>query len=124
MLELEIPGDSNQGSHNKRLHWRSVANIRKKWRQKAFLSASLVWGDAPPLAGRVRVSFIVRRGRRLDPDNAASSICLKAVLDGIVEAGLLEDDTLLHCERGDVTQETGKEYKLRPSLVVRLEPVE
>ena len=71
----------------------------------------------------MRISFVIRRGRRLDADNAASSTALKAALDGIVEAGLLKDDSLLYCERGDVMQETGKQYRLRPEVVVILEPV-
>jgi hypothetical protein len=72
----------------------------------------------------VRVSFVLRRGRRLDPDNAASTQALKVILDSVVGAGLLKDDSLLYCTRGEVTQETGKQYKLHPNVIVRLEEIE
>lgn len=126
MIELSVAGDSNELSHNKRLHWRSVAKLRKEWKDRARAVAfhALSQGSIDRPVGRVEVSFIVRRGRRLDSDNACSSLALKAILDGLVEAGLLGGDTLLHCERGDVLQETEKAYKLHPEVVVRLVRIE
>src|SRR5438045_1127925 len=125
-FSFTIPGDSNCLSPNKRLHWRAEAALKKRWRSYAFLEVSdaLNRGAVQPFTGRVRVSFVIRRGRKIDPDNAASSKALKNALDGAVEAGLIADDSLMFCERGDVTQETDKRYRERPELQVIFEGIE
>jgi hypothetical protein len=125
MIEVEISGDANNLSPNKRLnHW-AVSHRKAKWRGHSKLVAeSLITRADPRPLGRVRISFVVRRARRLDPDNAASSQALKAIVDGFRDAGLLKDDTADYCERGSVTQEIGKQYKLCPSVIVRLEACE
>jgi len=123
VITFEVFGDANELSWNKRSHWRKVHSLKKQWRERARLSLALTPG-VEPVQGRVRVSYILRRGRRLDPDNAASTGVLKVLLDSIVEAGLLKDDTLLYCTRGEVTQEVGKQYRECPSVVVILEEIE
>lgn len=126
MIELEVAGDSNNLGPNKKHHWRSRNRLLQQWREKAHVIArnEMNRGLAKPPQSRVQISFTVRRGRRLDPDNAASSLALKGIVDGLRDAGLLADDTAKYCERGAVLQEISKEYKQRPSVVVRLEPLD
>ncbi len=123
---FQIPGDANLLSPNARMHWRSEAALKKRWRSLAFLevASALNSGAMKPFHGRVSVSFVVRRGRKVDADNASSSGALKALLDGVVEAGLIADDSLLFCERGSVTQETNRKYKERPEVLVTVEEIE
>src|SRR5688572_19386042 len=93
-LTLIISGDSNEGSHNKRTHWRAAAKMKQRWRTKARLLAIAAWGSRAPMRGIVRVTFVVRRPRFLDPDNARSSSCLKCAIDSMVDAGILRGDTV------------------------------
>lgn len=122
MIEVVIPGDAAELSPNRRLHWRTYANLKKKWRTSARLVGQNLWGGKEPLDGLMQVSYIIRRARRLDPDNAASSGALKHILDGLVDAGLLVGDTAKHTIRGEVRQETGKQYKGKEEVVVIISP--
>jgi Holliday junction resolvase RusA-like endonuclease len=115
---LVIPGDSNLLGANKRSHWRKEHKLKQQWKQNAFLIASLAW-DGEPLQGMVRISYIIRRPRLLDPDNAMSSKALKAAVDGIVEAGLLRGDTVKLVTIGYVRQEKAKE----PEVEIILEEI-
>lgn len=77
-------------------HWPGVA-AAKAQRHTA-------WGDAinqkptgwEPITGKVsmRVAFAYPKGRRL-PDLDASISAAKAMIDGIVDAGILADDRLI-----------------------------
>lgn len=120
-VRLVVPGDSNELGANKRLHWRAEHRLKQKWLENTYTLAlvALRTGKAWPLGGKVRVSFIVRRPRLLDPDNAMSSRALKAVLDGIVAVGILQGDTSTHIEIGSVTQEKAKE----PEVEIILEEI-
>lgn len=48
---------------------------------------------------RVTATFFFKNNRRRDPDNAMGAI--KAVYDGIVDAGLVVDDDAKHMKRGE-----------------------
>jgi len=75
---------------NDRRNWRAKAALVRQWRalgRKAATEAAV-----PPL-DRVQVTARVHRtrGGRFDPSNWADTA--KAVLDGIVDARVLEDDS-------------------------------
>lgn len=106
LLRIVVPGDSNNLSHNKRLHWRVQHRLKQQWLEKMMWAARLA--GVEPFRGRVRISFVIRRPRLLDPDNARSSSALKAGLDGLVAAGLIKDDSCAFIELGDVRQEKAK----------------
>lgn len=118
---LVIGGDSNRLGPNSRINRQGRARIVKEWRTRARLVAQnmLNSGEARPLRGVALISFVLRRGRFLDPDNARSSACLKAIIDGIVDAGLIRGDTVELVRAGEVAQETG--WRRRPEVVVLLE---
>lgn len=119
MIEFAIAGDCAELSLNKRLFYLKRARLNRKWRETAsLLYRSNGHGE---FAGKVRVSFVLRRGRRLDPHNAMSTGAIKAVLDGLVDAGMVPDDTDQYLEIGSVRQETAKEYRHFPELLVQIE---
>lgn len=73
---------------------RKKARLVKEWKMRMFLA----WqeGGSPTYSEPVRISFVVRRGRKLDPDNALAG--LKPIIDGLTAratgtAGLVPDDT-------------------------------
>lgn len=74
--------------HN--MHFRKASADRKKWRAMGLHLAELA--QVPPLASIEVTCWGVYPGGRLpDPDACAPS--LKGVLDGIVDAGVIPDDT-------------------------------
>jgi hypothetical protein len=53
--------------------------------------------SAPWRVVGVKATFFKKQRNRFDPDNAAGS--LKAAYDGIVDAGLVDDDDIYHMKR-------------------------
>jgi crossover junction endodeoxyribonuclease RusA len=82
---------------NQRLHWADRARRVKSWRRAAALHARKTRPGAGPCAlemlpSFVRVTFGVRDpGRRRDPHNYMPTV--KAIIDGLVDAGVWPDDT-------------------------------
>jgi hypothetical protein len=70
------------------------AKLTAAWREAGRASAGLV--DGGPYAGPVHIFAHVYkpRGGRYDPNNLWPTV--KAVVDGLVEAGFLVDDDHLH----------------------------
>lgn len=65
-------------------------------------NASLGSKETPRLDGQVDITFREKRHRLADPDGA----CVKYVLDGLVSAGVLQDDSAK--EIGKVNKEQAK----------------
>ena len=92
---LEFPPRQKLLNMNDRLHFRAKAAITRQLRGDACWLAR-VW--KVPALRRARVDFIYeppRRGRR-DSDNWAPTV--KALVDGIVDAGVLPDDDTKHLD--------------------------
>ena len=100
VLEFEgiPPGPNDSMSLRERMR------TRKSWRVHGWLSASRA--GIPPLQ-RIRVSavFVRRAVGVADEDNDHAR--LKPILDGIVKAGVIPNDTRKHVEWGDVTEKRG-----------------
>ena len=95
-----------------------TANGREHWREKARRTKALrtlAYAHCTPRTtrfdGPVDVTAIISypTARRADPANASPTV--KAVLDGIVDAGLLADDDHRHVPR--VTFERGPDTRRR-----------
>lgn len=72
---------------NQRLHWRKKADITRKVREAAKKAA----GEVPSLDKiRVGMTWVVRTQHRRDVDNTVPT--LKALCDGLVDAGIVPDD--------------------------------
>ena len=76
-------------------HWADRAAHRRAWRAAAHLAADAAASTLAPLAGRrvvVTVALpVAQPGRRRDPHNWVGT-CVKPILDGITDAGVLWPD--------------------------------
>lgn len=77
-----------------RMHYRDVARVRRRWHDTA---AWLARRRRIPALPAITVAAYGRYGtRRSLPDPDALAPTLKAVIDGIVAAGVIPDDTSTH----------------------------
>ena len=67
---------------------------------------------------QVRLTFILRRGRLVDPDNALAAC--KALIDGLTDEpgrpALLPDDSASMVEYAPIVFETGKAWRQREEV--------
>lgn len=102
LLELAFRQPAPLLSMNDRDHWRTRARYTKLWRAAAcgsLLGAPIDggrsrWAGPTPMlfpAAVVHVTLPVADSRRRDPHNYYPTI--KAIVDGLVDAGLWPDDT-------------------------------
>lgn len=77
-------------SNDRGMHWGRKARLTKVWRQFAWAAAKArrVHPQGPSY---VRVTFPVDTNRRRDSDGPAPTV--KAIVDGLVDAGIWPDDT-------------------------------
>lgn len=77
-------------SANQRLHWAPKANITKQWRQLARLLAGM--HGLPTGLDRVHITATIHKtnGRAYDVHNLVPTC--KAIVDGLVDYGLIQDD--------------------------------
>lgn len=88
---LEIPADTIWINSNYRNGWRRHANLVKWWRQTAHWAAKAA--KLPTGLDRVHIeaTFAFRDNRRRDVHNLMPTV--KAVVDGLVDYGLIPDDS-------------------------------
>lgn len=94
---LFVPVAQNeQINSNHRIHYHKRAGTTRVLRQRAHTLAEA--NNAPALLPRVEVNaYIIRpNNRRYDPGNLYPTA--KAIVDGLVDAGLVEDDDWRHLE--------------------------
>ena len=85
---IYLPIATNPMSMNARQHWRVKAKHTKQWRDFARLQAARY----PELTScDVTLTWFVTDKRRRDEDNLY--LLLKALSDGLVDAGVVPDDT-------------------------------
>lgn len=93
---LDVPAPCDWITSNRRLHHLAVARRVKAWRTTAAFAARARKIPAAPTPVRI-VATVHRahnRGGRWDPANWAPTA--KAIIDGLVDAGVLEDDSFRH----------------------------
>ena len=88
---LAIPG--RPISSNKRMHYRDWAKETARWRLATFEAARNF--NLPPLA-TVKVQACPWLKGRRSQDVGACMRAVKAAIDGLVDAGVLPDDTPAH----------------------------
>lgn len=91
---LEIPAPTQWVSANDRSHWASKARLVKQWREAAAIHAKAA--KLPHITEPVQITGWVHRtiNRRADAHNRILTV--KAVIDGLVDAGVLDDDNDKH----------------------------
>ncbi len=89
--EIRLPWDRPPASANDRDHWRVKARKVADIRLAAVVGVG--WFDVRP-CDRIAVglTYVPRDKRRRDPDNLVVPL-FKALCDGIVDAGIVPDDT-------------------------------
>lgn len=96
--EIRLPWTKPPCSANDRDHWRvkagKVADVRAAARYAVACGWSDTTGALPNGADHIRVGllYVPRDRRRRDPDNLVVPL-FKALVDGIVDAGIVPDDT-------------------------------
>ncbi len=94
-LHLVLPLPSPNLSPNARCGRRTKARSIAKYREAGFIIGlgaknRSAW-KGPWASAEMRYRFFYRDSRRRDPDNLLAS--MKAAIDGIVDAGILSDDS-------------------------------
>lgn len=91
-VKITLPPPYRQLSPNARVHHIVLANWKARYKRDAFYATkSVVIGEPRWHRASVKITFYFRDNRRRDEDNAIAS--LKAAFDGVVEAGLIVDDS-------------------------------
>jgi hypothetical protein len=93
-VTITFPEPAERLMSNDKLHWAVRARRVRVWRQMARVAAHQPRTDRVPLPLSpcyVRVTFPVKVNRRRDSDGAAPTV--KAIVDGLVDAGCWPDDT-------------------------------
>lgn len=118
-IRIVVPFDPSRLSANQRLHWRE----RAKRTQAVRVAARYCWALAgePRAAGKVRVSMVVRRGRKLDEDNAISGS--KAVRDALFNGAVTPRDSQDWVTLGSIEFQCGKRWERCPEVEFVIEPV-
>jgi crossover junction endodeoxyribonuclease RusA len=92
-VRFSQPADTLTMNH--RWHWSRRSVVTRCWRSAAMFAAVAQLGAGPSARRRppcmVRVTFPVAVDRRRDPHNMAPTV--KAIVDGLVDAGVWPDDT-------------------------------
>lgn len=117
---LVIPMAAEWISSNAREHWAPRNRKTRAWRSASMLVArsSGVTFDVP-----VDLEVVVHKRRtagRWDPHNLMPTA--KAVIDGLVDAGLLEDDDTKHIRSTSIR--AGAADRLRPGMTITIRPVQ
>lgn len=131
VIRIVVKCDPARTSPNQRLHW--AERHRRNDAARAAARAGWMQAGCPVATGRVRVSFIVRRGRKLDADNALAGC--KPIIDALfgmrrrpgrpTNPGLVTtDDSPRWLELGEVRQETGARWRHRAEVEVVIESIE
>ncbi len=107
---IQLPWAAPPLTANQRHHWAKRASITKNVRQAAYFLARRLPVGQPHIT--VTLNYQPKDNRRRDADNLVPT--LKALCDGLVDAGLVSDDTpdlmtkrmpVIHpAAKGDITR--------------------
>lgn len=117
---IDIPDTHPLLSINKLMseHWRTRQKSSKYWRQAGYESVK----DSPPLEPPVTCDVYIYRPRagRYDPGNYYPTA--KAIIDGMVDAGILPDDSFEYLDGAHLHH--GGTDKENPRLEIFFSPYE
>ena len=95
VLVVDMCGKPTLTNQAHQMHYRAVSADRKVWRQAGAVLARAA--HIPPM-DRITVDVTARWQKGTLPDPDAVAPALKGVLDGIVDAGVVPDDSGRHVE--------------------------
>lgn len=117
-VSLDIPR-AEWVTSNMRLHWRSKAARVKQLRARAR-SAGMAVVDVPTPC-KITATIGYPTARRADPSNAEPTI--KALIDGLVDAGVIPDDDHAHVPEVRYRRDPDKSSPGMYRVTLRLEPI-
>ena len=99
---LTVPADMGFLNLNQRMHWAPKAELTRKWRRTTLMCAQVA--KLPTNLDRVHITahIIKPTNRSYDVHNLLPT--LKAAIDGLVDYGLIPDDTNEHLVGPDLRQ--------------------
>lgn len=109
---LRIEGHTARKNELLKVHWRVAQGLRK--RDDALIALAALSQYCRLAEGKRRVSLFVTLGPR---QRADEDCWWKSILDALVNARLLKNDSSKWCKLGDVTHVNGK----KPSIEIILE---
>jgi hypothetical protein len=115
-VRLSIPLRTPTANQLSGYHWRKRHRMKRDWQW--LVVAAMGWAGVGKQRGRYDVTIERHAARALDPDNAVGGC--KVVLDGMVAAGLLVDDSLAYVASLTVVQIASTKKEER--TVIRLRP--
>ena len=90
-FELVIPAPADFLNSNDRMHWRPKADLTKTWRRAALVAAR--GARLPTGLGKVHIEIRVVKPTRRAYDAHNLTPTAKACIDGLVDYGLVPDDS-------------------------------
>lgn len=108
---MTVPGIPPSPNSTRREHWAKRAAAAREWKRDAFYAAmearELHRGMVkfPLQSAALRIVIVSPTRVRRDPDNAIASA--KPLIDGLVKAGVLSDDSFAVVRELTVAQEHG-----------------
>ena len=118
-LIIEVPGRVPAKLRpNARMHWGAKMRATKKWRARGYQEGKIRRLSSGPLdLARITFEFHYKVRRNRDIDNLI--LTMKPFVDGLVDAGLLIDDSSEHLRHGDHDIVVSGEEK----IIVRLDEI-
>jgi len=116
--ELTLGAGTDFLNANQRLHWAKRAHLTRYWRERGKIAAT---NAQIPWMSKAHVTVTVHKttNHRFDPANLAPTA--KAIVDGLVDAGVLDDDDRTRLVGPDMR--AGERRDVR-QLVVTITPLE
>ena len=100
-----IPPASLRG--NSRAHWAKKYKDSRGWRESGYwhgVVELIEWRHVP----KIRLTFLFRNKRKIDLDNLVSGGAMKAWVDGLQDAEVVENDSPDHVIYGSHSFERGE----------------
>lgn len=121
-IRIVVPWDPNRTSENRVASANRFARSHLMKTAKELARMAWLAAGKPTSAVPVRVSVIVRRGRRMDDWNIPGAC--KPLIDGLFVRGVTPDDGPRWVHLGGVRQETGKRWAGREECEFIIEALE
>lgn len=101
-FRIEVQGKLPSGNPYARTHWGKQTKLKKVWLLATGAAVAEAGLKEWRPKGKVRIAFEVHRNRKLDEANAIMTID-KLIIDRLVGAGILVDDSPKYVEWGEYT---------------------
>ena len=118
VLPIPAPGAWLTGNAATNRHWRHRATLVKTWRETAAWRARQARLD--PIPSPYTVTATIHRADRRHYDLDGATATIKACIDGLRDAGVLEDDDTRHMVR--LTLAAGEPDRDMPRVVLVIGP--